>query len=177
MGQDKRRKKVEDLRNYQSGDDSVLQEIFFINPCSSLGDNQCAESWDREIDGSFQSDPFSLLSCHCCLKSGDYLHSCSRSGNSLVLMHCLTHEACSLFLCFRVEFYIPIKWVAKSKLAVDRGSFLAEFCHLSWAHVQCPIPGLGTGFSVLQKWPGLSFMLIFETSGTASLCNWPWTVP
>lgn len=38
MGQDKRRKKVEDLRNYQGSDDSVLQEIFFINLCSSLGD-------------------------------------------------------------------------------------------------------------------------------------------
>lgn len=74
MGQGKRRKKVEDLRNYQGRDDSVLQEIFFINSCSSPGDNQGAESWDREIDGSIQSAPFSLLSCHCCVKSGGYLH-------------------------------------------------------------------------------------------------------
>lgn len=97
--------------------------------------------------------------------------SCSRSGNSLVLVHCLTHRSCSLFLCFRVEFYIPIKWVAKSKLTVNRGSFLAKFCHLSWVCGQYPNPGLGTGFSVLQKWLGLSLMLIFETSGTALLCN------
>lgn len=128
----------------------VLQEIFFINPCSSLGDNQGAESWDTEIDGSFLSDPFSLLSYHCCVKS-ICISSCSRSGNSLVLVHCLTHESCCLFLCFRVEFYTPIKGIAKSKLAVNRGSFLAKFCHLSWVCVQYPDPGLGTGFSVLKS--------------------------
>lgn len=70
MAQDKRRKKWKVLGTTRV----VLQEIFFMNPCSSLQDNQGTESWDTEIDGSFQSDPFSLLSCHCCVKSGDYLH-------------------------------------------------------------------------------------------------------
>lgn len=77
--------------------------------------------------------------------------TCSRSGNSLVLVHCLTHESCSLFLCFRVQFYTPIKGVAKSKLAVSGGSFMDKFCHLSWVCVQYPDPGLGTGFSVLRS--------------------------
>jgi len=71
MGQDRRRNKVEDLRSYQRGDGSMLQEVFFLNLCSSPGDNQSAGSWDREIGGSFQSDPLSLLGCQCCVKSSD----------------------------------------------------------------------------------------------------------
>ena len=70
MGQDRRRKKVEDFRNYQCGDGSALQEVF-LSPCSSPGNNQSAGSWNRETDGSFQSDPLSLLACHCCVKSSD----------------------------------------------------------------------------------------------------------
>lgn len=71
MGQDRRRKKVEDFTNYSHGDGSVQQEISFLSPCSSPGDNQSAGSLDRETDGSFQSDLLSLLSCHCCVKSSD----------------------------------------------------------------------------------------------------------
>lgn len=59
--------------------------------------------------------------------------SCSRSGNSLVLIRCLTYESCYLFLWNRVEFYIPIKRVAKSKLAVSQSWLsLTKFCHQSW---------------------------------------------
>lgn len=59
--------------------------------------------------------------------------SCSRSGNSLVLIHSLTYESCSLFLWNGVEFYICIKWVAQSKLAVNWSWLsLTKFCHWSW---------------------------------------------
>lgn len=109
------------------------------------------------------------------MKSGDYLHlqyllfrirefPCARA--------LLDSRVMFSFSFYQSRILHPIKRVAKSKLAVNRGSFLAKFCHLSWVCLQYPNPGLGTGFSVLQKWPGLSLMLTFETSGTASLCNW-----
>lgn len=98
---------------------SVQWSVFFLSPCSSPGDNQSARSCDREIDGSFQSVLYFCLVLICVwslVTNCTHNTSCSRSGNSLMLIHCLIHKSYPLFLffCFRVELYIPVKWVAKS---------------------------------------------------------------
>lgn len=153
-----------------------------MRPCSSPGDNQSAGSWDREIDGSFSLSLYSCLVVICVwslVTSWTRNTSCSRSGSSLMLIHCLIHKSYCLFYfsVSRVQFYIPIKWIAESKLAVNRSWLVsAKFCHRSWVltgcilipdWVQCSRSGLDC-----LPWSSLRYLELHLCLTDPELCLW-----